>query len=52
MQRDRTILCKALSDYRDGGMDHLDEAERVLTAESIARRIADLDKKLAALDGA
>jgi hypothetical protein len=48
LERDRTILCRALKDYEAGTVTELDELERVRIAESIARRIAELDAKIEA----
>jgi hypothetical protein len=45
------MLRKALQDYEAGAMAHLDEVEQASIAESIARRIADIDARIEALDG-
>jgi hypothetical protein len=45
------MLCKALEDYEAGAMAHLDEMEQASIIESIARRIADIDATIRALDG-
>ena len=52
LRHDRAMLCKALEDYQAGTMDHLDEVERAGVVENIARRIADIDARIEALDGA
>ena len=52
LQHDRKTLRKALRDYQAGPMDHLDELEQARVIESITRRIADLDAKIDAFDGA
>ena len=49
LQRDRTILCRALRDYEAGAVTHLDEPEQAHVIESIAQRIAELDAKSDAL---
>jgi hypothetical protein len=46
LERDRTILCRALKDYETGTVTDVDEPERTRIAESIARRIAELDAKI------
>ena len=52
LQHDRTTLRRALSDYEAGAMAHLDELEQARVIESITQRIADLDAKIDALNGA
>ena len=52
LTHDRTTLRKALRDYEAGVMDHLDELEQARVIESITQRIADLDARIEALDGA
>jgi len=51
LRHDRAILCKALEDCRAGTMTHLDEVERASIAENIARRIDDIDARIAAERG-
>jgi hypothetical protein len=52
LQHDRAILLKTLEDYEAGAMTHLDEIEQATIVEGIARRIADIDAEIEALDGA
>jgi hypothetical protein len=52
LQHDRALLCRVLEDCETGAMAHLDEAEQASIAENIAKRIADIDARIRALDDA
>ncbi|HEY6663091.1 MAG TPA: hypothetical protein VIZ66_09210 [Sphingomicrobium sp.] len=50
--RDRAQLLGALRDHRRGRTAHLTEPELAHLAENIERRLAELEKRLAAMDEA
>jgi hypothetical protein len=52
LEHDRKVLLDALSDCEGGQMDHLDHSECANVAERLKQRIAELDAKIAALNGA